>query len=121
LMKDAKLDIVLPIKFVILNIGGKISSTQNTSENIYSNVYNNYYVLDPSRSDHFKYIENVQALYVSAQKTWGKWEAKVGLRGEYTQTTAISEALQETDRNDYFKLFPTAYLQYKMNNDNSFG
>lgn len=121
LMKDAKLDVALPTKLATFSFGGKVSATQNTSENLYSNIYGNYYVLDTSRSDHFKYTENVQALYVSAQKTIGKWETKVGLRGEYTQTTAISIALKDTTRNNYLKLFPTAYVQYKMNDDNSFG
>jgi outer membrane receptor protein involved in Fe transport len=121
LMKDARLDIALPTKLAIFNIGGKVSSAQNTSENIYSDVIGGNYVYDSGRSDRFIYTENVQALYASAQKAWGKWEAKAGLRGEYTQNTAVSMTLKETNKNDYFKLFPTAYVQYRLNDDNSFG
>ena len=121
LMKDAKLDLLLPTHLATFSIGGKISSTQNTSENIFSNIYGGNSVLDTSRSDHFRYTENIQSLYASAQKAWGKWEAKAGLRAEYTQTEAVSAELKETNKNEYLKLFPTAYLQYKKDDNNSFG
>jgi outer membrane receptor protein involved in Fe transport len=119
LMKDARLDVLLPSKWATFSVGGKVSATDNSSENIFSNLYAGSYVPDPLRSDQFHYTENVQALYASAQRTWGKWEAKAGLRGEYTETEAVSLAMNETIRNEYFKLFPTAYLLYKANDDNS--
>lgn len=122
LMKDARLDLVLPYQFATLSFGGKASTVQNSSSNIFSNVYGGtYVVLDTSRTDHFIYTENVQALYISAQKIWGKWEAKAGLRAEYTQTRAISVALSEVNNNDYLKFFPTAYLLYKKDEDNVVG
>ncbi len=121
LMKYGKVDLNLPTRIAVFAIGAKLSATQNTSENIYSVLDNNVYVLDTLRSDHFKYKEQVEAAYASAQRSLGKWELKAGVRAEYTNTQALSEAMHQTVNNDYLKLFPTAYLRYKMNDENILG
>ena len=47
-------------------------------------------------------------------------EFKAGIRLEYTRTEGYSKQYNQTDKNDYWKLFPTAYISYKHNQDNVF-
>jgi len=61
----------------------------------------------------------LQALYISGNKQMGKWETQLGLRMENTQTKGTSKTLQETNKNNYLKLFPTLYIKYSPNENNS--
>ncbi len=116
-----KSDFELPYNWANLSFGVKISvtTTDNTVEANFFNQDNGS--LFSEQKDHFQYRENTNSLYFSTSKSFGeKWEIKVGLRGENTQTKAISISTnQETVRN-YSKLFPTAYLSYKPNENNTF-
>ena len=48
-----------------------------------------------------------------------KWTVKAGLRYEYSTISGNSSSGQSSD-NSYGKFFPTAYLTYKVNDDNTF-
>jgi len=69
----------------------------------------------------FLYDENVFAVYAGAAKEIGKWSLKAGLRGESTKLTGNSVTTAQVNRQDYFKLFPTAYAMYKANDNNQMG
>jgi len=113
-------DMELPYKWVSFSFGGKISFVQNKSSNQYQYFEDDQFMDDPNLSNAFDYSENVQALYASAQRTIGKWGFQAGLRAEFTQTKGYSISLNQTNTNQYFQLFPTGYLQYKLNNFSSF-
>lgn len=70
-----------------------------------------------SLSDNFVYEEMIHAGYISIAKNWEKWSFKSGLRGEYTDVTGISNSLGEVNTQEYFELFPTAYLQHQISED----
>ena len=72
-------------------------------ENLYDNL-----------ADNFIYDEKVVALYGSFAKDWEKWSIKAGLRGEFTDLQGISTSMEEVNSQDYFELFPTAYLQHTI-------
>ena len=72
-------------------------------ENLYDNL-----------ADNFLYDEKVYALYVSFAKDWEKWSIKGGLRGELTNLQGISTSKDEVNSQEYFELFPTAYLQHTI-------
>jgi len=74
--------------------------------------------LIPNRSDRFEYAENVSAIYASLAGDLGKWSFEGGLRGEYTRTNGRSIVLNTNSQNNYFKLFPTLFIVYKLNKDN---
>ncbi|NMN36585.1 outer membrane beta-barrel protein [Pedobacter sp. SG918] len=74
--------------------------------------------LIPNRSDRFEYAENVSAIYASLAGDFGNWSVEGGLRGEYTRTNGRSIVLNTNNQNNYFKLFPTLFVVYKMNKDN---
>lgn len=71
-----------------------------------------------SRSDRFEYAENISAIYASITGDVGKWSFEGGLRGEYTRTNGKSIALNTSNQNNYFKLFPTLFVVYKLDKDN---
>ncbi|MDT0675408.1 outer membrane beta-barrel protein [Autumnicola musiva] len=71
-------------------------------------------------SDEFNYDENIYAAYASISKDWEQWSIKGGLRGEYTDIEGISNNLGAVNTQEYFQLFPTFYLMYNQNENNSF-
>lgn len=113
-------DYELPNKFINLSLGGKLSFIQNNSRSAYYNIINTLPVFDSTQSNNFNYSENTQALYISANKNKGKWSYQLGFRGEFTETKGVSKEYNEADINKYFKLFPTLYLNYKTDEDNTF-
>jgi hypothetical protein len=74
-------------------------------------------VLIENRSDRFEYAENISAIYASLAGDVGKWSFEGGLRGEYTLTNGQSHVLNTNNQNNYFKLFPTLFVVYKINKD----
>jgi hypothetical protein len=106
--------------FAALSLGAKTSFVHNKSDNVFTMLQGTDYVVDNHKTNTFDYKENTQAVYISAQKSFGKWDAQLGFRAEYTQTKGYSLNLSQTNTNDYFNIFPTAYIQYKPNETHSF-
>ena len=119
-IRSVKADVLWPVKFAELSFGGKLSSITTRSDNRFEYLAATGYVLDTTRTNLFDYTENTQALYASASKKWDKVETQLGLRFENTQTEAVSRSVGLTVPNNYFQLFPTAYLQYTPSDDHSF-
>lgn len=119
---SSRIDFEMPYAWTTLNYGAKASFTTDkasTKADFYKAVASN---LEPFllQQNTFDYNENNQALYLSVQKTLGKkWELKAGLRLESTQTKGYSQELNQTNTNRYTKLFPTLYIAYKSNENNS--
>jgi len=117
---SAKIDMEQPLFFMNLSYGAKMSFVKTTNNANSFNVQEGTSAIDIIQADHFIYKENTQAAYVSASKSLSaKWEAQVGLRLESTQTTGESLANQSTEKTTYTKLFPTLYVNYKINDDNN--
>ncbi len=114
----AQADMQMPNKWFTLSFGGKMSFIDNLSNNYYRYFKDGQYQDDPNISNTFDYSENVQALYTNVQKQTGKWGLQAGLRGEFTQTKGHSVTLNQTHKQRYLQLFPTAYLQYRINEIN---
>ncbi|WP_433831036.1 TonB-dependent receptor domain-containing protein [Flavobacterium anhuiense] len=118
---SAKIDVSFPCSWANISFGGKGFYT-NTKNNL--TVFDNETgtpVLDTNHSNIFTYKEYNEALYFSANKKLNeKWESQIGLRAEATQTEGYSENLNQINKNNYIKLFPTAYVTYKANDNNSF-
>ncbi len=108
-----------PTNFSNLEFGGKLSFIKNNSDVGAFNFQDNIFIIDPSQSNTFKYLENTQAVYASASKSLNKWDFKLGARLEFTQTEGNSITLNQVNKNNYTKLFPTAYITYNPNENNS--
>ncbi|MCX6321296.1 MAG: outer membrane beta-barrel family protein [Bacteroidia bacterium] len=78
------------------------------------------WVKDLQKSNRFKYIQNVHALYATLEHTMGKFGFLAGLRAEQA---FVKSHLITTDTiipNDYFRLYPTLHLAYNVNENNEF-
>ncbi len=115
-------DLILPYKWATIETGAKYTLFDNNSNVGYYNLTELGYIINPDNSNIFNYKENNFSTYISLQKDFNeKWSAKAGLRYEYTslegQTQGIGAA---TVSNKYGKLFPTAYVSFKPNDDHTF-
>ncbi|SDC01186.1 outer membrane beta-barrel family protein [Pedobacter soli] len=117
-----KADMVQPVKKIILNYGGRVSFINNQNAVSFFDLKSGKPVIDPLKSDQFNYKENIQALYFSASHKLAnnKWSFKLGLRFENTNTKGVSQTLATTNKNNYSKFFPTAYVNYAPDKDNTF-
>lgn len=114
----SKLDFEYPTEWANLSFGTKLTFINTDSQVDYYNSTTGNYIFDTGKSNVFNYKENIQALYFSGnKKLTKKLEMILGLRGENTQTNGFSQTLNQTNKNNYFKLFPTAYLNYTINDD----
>ena len=70
-------------------------------------------------ADAFTYRENVQAAYLTLARQLGKFGVQGGLRAENVLTDFESASVPAVD-NDYFSLFPSAFLTFAPTAQNSF-
>lgn len=98
--------------------GVKYSRTQSRNENEYYNRDGSALTAVPENSNHFLYREKTAAVYTSISGSIGKWTLQAGLRGEFTKTRGYSITLDSLNERKYFKLFPTVFIQYKIDDDN---
>ncbi|MGG7436545.1 TonB-dependent receptor domain-containing protein [Chryseobacterium arthrosphaerae] len=101
--------------------GLKYTKIKNDSEFNFFTINNGQYDLNTDRTNTFFYNEENYAAYVSTNfKISEKWDAKAGLRYEYTTLEGISMNDNTSARITYGKFFPTLYISYKPNENNSF-
>lgn len=118
---SGKVNFSMPYKWADISFGGKASYTSTANNLVVYDNRSGVPVLDKDQSNIFNYQEYSEALYCAASKKLSKqWEAQAGLRMEATQTLGYSQTLDQTNKNNYVRLFPTAYLTYAANDSNSF-
>ncbi len=110
---SAKVDVALPLPIAKLEFGAKYSQVAARNDFLFQRERAAVYQNDTLRTNQFEYDEHIYAAYASASREWGKWSAQLGLRGEYTRTLGVSRTTLTSNRNNYFQLFPTVYVQYK--------
>ncbi|MBK9590169.1 MAG: TonB-dependent receptor [Crocinitomicaceae bacterium] len=113
----AKLDYVLPINDSTIFEAG-FHFTQRIADNDFfseSAGNNQQYTTDTLISNHFKYLQNTFAPYVTFSKQFKKLGVKLGVRAEPTQTLAEMITTNESYKQDYFQLFPSAHFSYNFN------
>lgn len=116
---SANADMEHPLKWLKLNYGARFSHTKTTSGFGLYNISSGVPIWDVSQSNEFVFKENTQAAFVDAVKEMSKWEAKAGLRMESTHTNGVSLTTGQENTIKYTKLFPTAYVTYKPNDNHS--
>jgi len=98
--------------------GMKTSYTTTDNRAAYFNTIAGEPLPDYEKSNHFKYGEQIHAGYLNFNKSWKRFGFQSGLRAEQTisdgnQLGNPEKAPSRFTRN-YFSLFPTAYLSYKL-------
>ncbi|GGM82848.1 hypothetical protein GCM10010967_13230 [Dyadobacter beijingensis] len=107
-----------------LEAGFKASYVDNDFIFNHFNVVDGAAVIDNRRANHFRYRENIQAAYATAEKRWERFGMQAGLRLENTAARGHQlgndsvQAMRFTK--NYTKLFPSIFLNYKLNKDNAF-
>lgn len=118
---SVKVDVEHPFKFVNLSYGAKYSVINTNSNVEYYDLASGAPVLDTNQSNVYEYKEKNQAYYISGAKNLGeKWSIRLGVRLENTKTEGNSRTLNQVNKNDYTKIFPSFYLGYKSDENNNF-
>lgn len=114
-----KADYVHPLKGKVkLEAGIKSSRVNNNNKSDYYQIIDNDQQIDNSRSNHFKYKEYINAVYLNSQKSWKYWSVQLGIRVENTVANGEqmgNAAVAGSDfRKNYTKMFPAVFLNYKL-------
>lgn len=72
-----------------------------------------------SRNNHFIYTENINAVYLNANKQIKKWSVQTGLRMENTNTKGLQSSNNSEVKRSYVNLFPSVFLSYAANKKNT--
>ena len=104
-----------------IETGGRISRV--VSDNDFSFYFNNNgLVLDPLRTNHFYYKENIYAAYLNWSGSLSKKTLlQVGLRAEQTKSRGQSFTTGEINDRKYLDWFPSVFLQHKASENYNIG
>jgi len=116
---SAKADYDHPLKKGFkLAVGVKSSYTQTDNIADYFYTISNITAPDYTKTNHFLYKENINAIYINANKDLKNLSVQAGLRLENTVSDGHQLGnLQKPDstfKKNYTSLFPTIYFQYKL-------
>ena len=108
-----------------LGVGFKTSFVETDNVFDFYNIFSNVETIDTTRSNHFVYNENVNAVYVHYQRTVKKFDMQAGVRMENTESEGdLSSATAIDDKNvkrSYTDFFPSGGITYNADKNNSFG
>ncbi|WP_133440828.1 outer membrane beta-barrel family protein [Chryseobacterium salivictor] len=101
-----------------LEFGGKMNFRNNVMPFYYFNYQNNTWALDGSRSNTFRYDENLNSLYANFSRTFfKKLETRIGLRYEYINFKVKQEVGTVEKRDSYGTLMPDLLVKYSFNDN----
>lgn len=112
----SKVDFVKPLWKGTLETGVKGSWVKSDNNLDLTESLEEGPFLPTENSNNFIYHENVLAAYASYKgKINDKLAYQAGLRGEYSSINGNSVTLNEVNKQHYFNLFPSAFLQQTIN------
>lgn len=117
-----KADFVHPLKNrQKLELGVKSSLVKADNDLAYYNDSAAQHRFDSSQSNHFLYLENINAFYANWNGEWKKTSIQIGLRTE--QTVADGHQLINNSKfhRNYWQLFPTLFITNNINQYNDLG
>lgn len=122
---SGKADYTLKInKSSTFEAGVKFSSSNTDNLAAYQNLLGGAWVDDNTKSNHFIYKENINAIYSSFEKKYGKISIQAGVRYEHTGYKAhqLGNAIQKDSAfsRNYGQFFPSGYISYQADTSNSF-
>lgn len=115
----AKLDYAQNIGNAKLETGIKSSLVESDNDMVFETKQIDW-TIDPTRSNHFRYKESLNALYLNFNgNLWKDIKYQLGLRGEYTHAISHSVTLRQKKARHYLDLFPSVFISAPMNPDHS--
>ena len=120
--QTAKVDYVNPLKKgAKFEIGFKTSKVSSDNDAKFYNVFPTGSEVDDTKTNRFFYTEYNNAAYANYSREFKKFNFMVGLRGEQTDIKTRQVKANRQFNNDYFELFPSAFFNYKLKEDNTLG
>jgi iron complex outermembrane recepter protein len=120
--KTGKVDFVNPIKGGgKLEAGFKTSYVSSDNDAQFFNVFSSGRIVDETKTNRFFYEEYNNAGYINYNREFKKWNFQVGLRGEQTNIKTRQVKGDRRFKNDYFEPFPSAFVNYKLKEDQTIG
>ena len=98
--------------------GIKSSYVKNDNFVDYQRLYADKWIPD-TRSNHFIYDENINAVYANVNKQIKKWSLQGGLRVENTIAKGFQVTNDSTFKRNFTNLFPSVFISYTVNKKNS--
>ncbi len=117
---SAKADYTHPVgQNMRFEAGVKTSYVNTDNDAQFWNRINDVDYVDSTKTNHFRYTENINAAYVNWQVQLSKkWSFQAGLRGEQTLSKGEQITTDSTFNRNYFQLFPSGFLSWKINEKN---
>ncbi|AZB35856.1 TonB-dependent receptor domain-containing protein [Chryseobacterium bernardetii] len=97
-----------------LETGIKTSFVKTDNDLKFFNASSGVLIPDLSKTNHFIYEENINALYGNVSKKWDKFKATAGLRMENTNVKGTQLTTNQINKRNYTQLFPSAVFSYDI-------
>lgn len=97
-----------------LETGIKTSFVKTDNDLKFFNASSGVLIPDLSKTNHFIYEENINALYGNVSKKWDKFKATAGLRMENTNVKGTQLTTSQINKRNYTQLFPSAVFSYDI-------
>ena len=121
-IKSVKADYTHPVSSGFkVDAGVKTSFVLADNEPLFFEKINDEYVLDPKRTNHFIYNENINAVYINTSNDWKKWATQIGLRLENTNAKWEQRTTSQKFDTSYTQLFPSVAVQYHLHPKHDLG
>ncbi|WP_347156517.1 outer membrane beta-barrel family protein [Pontibacter chitinilyticus] len=116
---SAKVDYSRPLaKDGKLELGAKASRVISDNDSRFYFNNSEAPVLDPNRTNHFVYTENIFAAYLNwSGKVGEHFKVQAGLRAEQTQSRGELRTTGQVTERTYLNLFPSVFVQQKVSDD----
>lgn len=98
----------------VIEAGYKVSYSKTDNVADYRDVVNGQQVQNLDMSNHFKYDETINAVYVNFNTTYKRFSFQTGLRLENTDSKGNQLQSGQKFKRNYTNLFPTVFVQYKL-------
>ena len=121
-LKTAKVDFVHPFAGgAKVEIGGKTSYVSSDNDAKFYNILPDQKQVDETKTNRFYYQEYNHAGYMNFSKAYKTFDFQLGLRGEQTIIKTLQVKGNKSYNNNYFQLFPSAFFNYKLKEDQTLG
>lgn len=116
----AKVDYIQPLKKGKFEAGWKSSLVNTDNDMRFELGVDNQWKLDPTRSNRFKYDENINAAYTNlSTQLNAKTSLQLGLRAEHTHSRGHSVTLNNIVDRNYVNLFPSVFVSRQLDSSNT--
>ena len=121
-LRTGKFDYVHPVKNGLrISVGAKTSYVSSDNDAKFFDTSDGMAKNDTTKTNHFIYQEGNNAAYVTVNRQFRKFDLQFGLRGEQTNIKTHQVKGDVKWDSGYLQLFPSAFLNYKLKEDQSVG